>query len=142
MESDALSTARQIESEDTMKITITRTMLDWLDGTGLFQDPIRPYSNDQSKAIAAAALRESIKSATRRANGSKNVELSTSAAVVLYELADFCADAARDSAGMDAWARGELNSARSLMKQIERVAPVVAQRHRDAWRALVASRSR
>lgn len=105
-----------------MKIRVTSPVWLWLEGGGLFQ---AAPGDDQGYGPGGLELRRAYDAAKMRKDGSCVVDLSDEAAHVLWELADFMACAAGDDAAQpppdNASALGELNAARALMRQIERV---------------------
>lgn len=123
----------------TVRVRVSRPVLDYLDGTGLWQqrnDPTYMYSGVPERDAAAALLRDTIEAAPRRADGSVRVALPEAVLRELYEYADYLRDLAHDSAGYDAYARGEYNAAGALMRQLAELAPQVVAAHRARWAAI------
>jgi hypothetical protein len=95
-----------------VKVRVSATVLRYLEGTQAWQEPERddPW---------AAALMGELRAAPRRSDGSVIVELADRRHELLREYAGYLESAALDDAGHDATARGEVNAARALIRQID-----------------------
>ena len=97
-----------------MKIRVSRAVRSYLDGGSLFSDePNHGYGT------AGERMRDKIRAASGRKDGSVVVDLEVDEADILHDLADYMQDSAASDAGWNASALGDLNAGRALMRQIE-----------------------
>lgn len=102
------------------KVRLSATVLSHLFGSGLWQNgegmPEHGYGEEGDQFVAT------VDAAKRRADDSIVVDLDPQGLSLVWELADFMACAASDDAGFDdPSALGDLNAARALMRQIEKL---------------------
>lgn len=94
------------------RVRVTRTVLGFLEGTGAWQQP----NNDDGYRGEATRLFDRFQSQSKRGDGSFVLDLDDDEVAILTDYAETMEAVARDDAGWNAEARGELNAARALLK--------------------------
>ena len=100
----------------TAPVRISRRVLDFLDGSSIFQEPHRDYSSDAALSAAARRLVAKLTAATSRKDGSVTIAVDLLEARVLYDYTSAMVAGARDNLGPyvdeDNSALAEVNSGR------------------------------
>ena len=104
-----------------MRVRVSATVLGFLEGTQAWADigsyrRGEPTKDDEN----VVHLFNELDITGRRSDGSVVLDLVKERALILREYAEYLESAARDGAHDDPSARGEVNAARALIRQIDR----------------------